>query len=98
MDADLVLIFAFVIVITSVVGVVINGIVKKVLDYKREKRGLGEGSSAGPQVREIADRTDLIEDRLRVLERIATDKGQLLSDEIEALRKETSALTQKEDS
>lgn len=96
MDADLVLIFAFIIVITSLVGVVINGIVKKVLDYKREQRGFGDGKSVDRQVTEIADRTDLIEDRLRVLERIATDKGQLLSDEIEALRRDVPALEHKE--
>lgn len=33
------------------------------------------------------------EDRLRVLERLATDRGTLLSDEIEALRAETPALS-----
>ncbi|MEL7188758.1 MAG: hypothetical protein AAGK17_04325 [Pseudomonadota bacterium] len=99
MDGGLVLIFAFVIVITSVAGLIINGVVQKVLDYKRDKQGIPRHGSPIKQINsELADRTDLIEDRLRVLERLATDKGQLLSDEIEALRKETPALTQKEPS
>jgi hypothetical protein len=42
-------------------------------------------------VREIAERQQLIEDRLRVLERIVTDRGSLLADEIEALRRELPA-------
>ncbi len=33
----------------------------------------------------------MIEDRLRVLERIATDRGSLLADEIEALRRDLPA-------
>jgi hypothetical protein len=32
------------------------------------------------------DRTDLLEDRVRVLERIATDRGQDIAHQIEALR------------
>jgi len=34
----------------------------------------------------------MIENRLRVLERIATDRGSVLADEIEALRRDLPAL------
>ncbi len=92
MDADLVLIFAFVLLLTTVIGLTVNGIVSKVLDYKRDKAGIPrEGSPAKQTDSAINDRTDVIEDRLAVLERLATDRGQLLSDEIDALRE--NALT-----
>ena len=89
MDEELVLIFGFIIVVTTILGITVNGIVAKVLDYKRSQAGIaatGERPVNVPQ--ELNDRTEMIEDRLHVLERIATDRGQLLSDEIEALRKE----------
>ena len=35
MDPDLLLIFSFIIVITAVIGMSVNGIVQKSLDYKR---------------------------------------------------------------
>ncbi|MEM7780988.1 MAG: hypothetical protein AAF697_11420 [Pseudomonadota bacterium] len=90
---EIAIIMISVIVILIVLGVSINGIVSKVYAHQRwEKEGtLGKAKSSGA-VSELADRTDLIEDRLRVLERLATDRGILLSDEIEALR-ETPALT-----
>ena len=42
--------------------------------------------SAGRKGSIDGERVGMIEDRLAVLERIATDRGQLLSDEIDALR------------
>jgi len=87
MDPDFLLIIIMIITTTAIAFAGINGIVAKVLDYKREKQQMLTGGGAKSQ--EIADRTDLIEDRLRVLERLATDKGALLSDEIEALRDES---------
>nr|WP_298929559.1 hypothetical protein [uncultured Erythrobacter sp.] len=84
---DLAIIFSGIIVGLIVIGVSINGIVGKVLDYKRSQNGNAPATLAATgQVSEIADRTDMIEDRVRVLERLATDRGQLLSDEIDALR------------
>jgi hypothetical protein len=82
---DLVVIFMSLIAMTLIIGVSVNGIVEKVM---REKRLRHEAMNApgGKEVRELAERTDHIEDRLRVLERIATDKGSLLAEEIEALR------------
>ncbi|MEO0690496.1 MAG: hypothetical protein AAFY51_09390 [Pseudomonadota bacterium] len=95
MDPDLLLIFCFIIVVTAVIGVSVNGIVKKALDYKRSVNAptLPQG---GAKVAEIEERTQAIEDRLRVLERIATDpearRGAELAQEIEQLR-----IKQKED-
>ncbi len=87
MDEDLVLIFAFIIIITTIVGIAVNGVVQKMLDYKRENRSLEAGGAADKaQIGQVNERTAMIEDRLAVLERIATDRGQLLSDEIEQLR------------
>lgn len=89
----LLIIFPSVIVMLIVIGVAINGIVGKVLAHRRWQE---EQSRGGPQkaaeVSQLSERTDLIEDRLRVLERLATDRGTLLSDEIEALR-ETPAIS-----
>ncbi|MEO1048262.1 MAG: hypothetical protein AAFW59_08025 [Pseudomonadota bacterium] len=95
MDPDLLLIFCFIIVVTAVIGVSVNGIVKKALDYKRSVNApaLPEKNA---KVAEIEERTQAIEDRLRVLERIATDpearRGAELAQEIEQLR-----IEQKED-
>lgn len=85
MENELTVIFIGAILILSVLGLSINGIVKKVLDLKREQNSSHNKQDAG-QVSAIAERTQMIEDRVRVLERIATDRGQLLSDEIDALR------------
>ena len=96
LDMDLVLIFTFVVVITSVVGVAINGIITKVYAHQRwekEQQRLGSQSSAHHS--NLADRTDMIEDRLKVLERLATDRGTLLSDEIEALRDDRAKAEQR---
>ncbi|QFT78573.1 hypothetical protein [Erythrobacter sp. THAF29] len=81
---ELQLIFTFVTVALVIVGIAINGIVSKVLDYKKSQDHHKHGVNA--PVGDLAERTEIIEDRLRVLERLATDRGQLLSDEIEALR------------
>ncbi|MEM6474940.1 MAG: hypothetical protein AAF687_02105 [Pseudomonadota bacterium] len=98
MDSDLILIFGFILSALVVIGVSVNGIVSKATKYYLTKEERRTGSSAAPaEARELEERTDLIEDRLRVLERIATDRGQLLSDEIDALRSDTRALEQSEE-
>ena len=74
-----------------IIGMTLNSIVDKVMQGRR----LRHEARAEPQsqdVRAIVERQQMIEDRLRVLERIATDRGTLLADEIEALRRETPAL------
>ncbi|MFU7528399.1 hypothetical protein [Qipengyuania sp. ASV99] len=93
MDIDLLMIVVMIITITGIIGGSVNAIVQKVLDYKRSTAGIAHSSDpashAGlPHTNLIADRTDMIEDRLRVLERLATDRGAMLADEIEALRTE----------
>lgn len=90
MDSDLLIIFGFILLITIISGLVANGIVSQILAYKRDKEGIQKGASRNAALSsEIAERTAMIEDRLSVLERIATDRGALLADEIEALRIET---------
>lgn len=88
MDPDLLLIFSFIIVITAILGLSINGIVKKSLDYKRSINAAKSPESRA-QLTDMVERTQMIEDRLAVLERIATDpearRGALLAEEIEAL-------------
>lgn len=95
MDPDFLLVVIMIITITGISFIGINAIVAKVLDYKREQRANLPGGS--PRSGEIADRTDLIEDRLRVLERLATDRGALLADEIEALRDERATRTKEQE-
>ncbi len=90
---ELVITAIAIIAIVLIVGMSLNGIIDKVLQSKRLRDGAqAKADPQGHDLRAIADRTQMIEDRLRVLERIATDRGSLLADEIEALRSETFAL------
>lgn len=89
---EMVVIAMTILAIVLIAGMSINGIVDKVMEGKR-LRYLAKESEDGHEVREIAERQQMIEDRLRVLERIATDRGSLLADEIEALRSDTLAIT-----
>ena len=95
MDMDLLLIMTMIVLVTGISFIGINGIVAKVLDYKREQRAHLAGAS--PRSGEIIDRTEMVEDRLRVLERLATDRGALLADEIEALRDDRAARTKEQE-
>ncbi|MCZ8368871.1 MAG: hypothetical protein O9293_02700 [Porphyrobacter sp.] len=83
--AEMVIISMTIIAVVLIAGLSLNGIVEKVMHAKRV-RYEAKPASNGPEVHQIAERQQMIEDRLRVLERIATDRGNLLSDEIEALR------------
>lgn len=91
---ELAIIFSGVIVSLIVIGAAVNGIVSKVLDYKRSLRAEQPGANTA-RTEELLSRTDLIEDRVRVLERIATDNAPDLATQIEQLR-DTPALTQVE--
>lgn len=82
---EMVIIAMTIVAVVLIAGISLNGIVDKVISTKRQ-RIEARGLPPGPEVREIAERQQMIEDRLRVLERIATDRGSLLADEIEALR------------
>ncbi|MFN4021139.1 MAG: hypothetical protein ACK4IC_11555 [Erythrobacter sp.] len=81
-----------IIAIALIAGVTLNAIVEKVMQGRRLRHDVIP--AAKPQALEIhqlAERQQMIEDRLRVLERIATDRGSLLADEIEALRRDLPA-------
>ncbi|MBA4009354.1 MAG: hypothetical protein C0510_13400 [Erythrobacter sp.] len=93
---EMVVIAMTIVAIVLIAGMSINGIVDKVMEGRRLRYLAKEGED-GQAVREIAERQQMIEDRLRVLERIATDRGSLLSDEIEALRSDTLAITKVKD-
>jgi hypothetical protein len=81
-----------IIAIVLIAGISLNGIVEKVMSTKRQRyEARPFAAPQGQDIRLIAERQQLIEDRLRVLERIATDRGNLLADEIEALRHEIPA-------
>ena len=93
---EMVVIAMAIVAIVLIAGVSINGIVDKVMQAKRQRLEM-EAGKPGLELREIAERQQMFEDRLRVLERIATDRGSLLADQIEALRSETLAITKVKD-
>lgn len=97
MDSDLLIIFPAVIMMFAIIGLSINGIISKATAYYLEKDARARGSDASSSnSRQIAERTEMIEERLAVLERLATDRSTLLSDEIEALRLDIGTRRQKE--
>lgn len=97
---ELAIIFSFVLVISILSFVFASSIHKRQLAYKERKEALKrELSSADPNG--TNERIKHLEDRVRVLERLATDRGATLADEIEALRDERAdsgiPLTQQRD-
>jgi len=82
---ELVVIFTGLVLMVLIAGVSINGVVDKVMREKRLRHEAGKAPASG-ELREIAERTQMIEDRLRVLERIATDPSADISRQIENLR------------
>jgi len=97
MDSDLLIIFPSVLMILAIIGLTVNGIISKSTAYYLEKDARARGSDASnSNSRQLAERTEIIEERLAVLERLATDRGTLLSDEIEALRLDVSARRENE--
>jgi len=93
---EMVIISMTIVAVVLIAGISLNGIVDKVMSTKRQR--METGSLPPPsEVREIAERQQMIEDRLRVLERIATDRGNLLANEIEALRSDSLAITKVKD-
>lgn len=80
-----------IIAIVLIAGVTLNGLADKLIQGLRLRHEAKAGL-AGHAAREVAERQAAIEERLRVLERIATDRGNLLADEIEALRRDVPAI------
>lgn len=85
MDDNLILIFSFVLIITMISLAFGSSMHKRQLAYKERKEAI-ERERADRLPGATNDSIAQLEDRVRVLERIATDRGQLLSEEIEALR------------
>lgn len=81
MDGDLLLIFGFILAIVTIVAVGVNRIVARNLDHK-ERMALrrSDASQSGD------DKYRKLEERVRVLERIATDGNHALASQIEQLR------------
>ena len=89
MDADFFVAAGMIIAIVAIAGKTITSVTQKVIDYKREKHLRIAGPGHVDAVQETT-RAKQIEDRLAVLERLATDpearRGAELADEIEQLR------------
>ena len=60
-------------------------LISRILRYREKKMEL-EAQIAAAQAAATNPRPDLLEQRVRVLERIVTDKGMNVADEIERLR------------
>lgn len=89
---EMVIISMTIVAIVLIAGMTVNGIADKVMQGKRLRHeAKAQSQPQAPEIREIAERQQMIEDRLRVLERIVTDRGNLLADEIEALRRDLPA-------
>lgn len=56
------------------------------LDALAEKLGLNDGGYSKKKLKPYLDRIDQLEERIKVLERIATDKKHSLADEIASLK------------
>ncbi len=72
---------------------IIGGVFVKPWFAYRERRMELEASMVAEKAAQYAAQTERLEQRVRVLERIATDRGADLSDEIERLR-DTPAIEQ----
>ncbi len=62
-----------------------QGIIRRLIDH-REKRMELEARMTAEKAAQYAAQTERLEQRVRVLERIVTDKGIDIADEIEKLR------------
>ncbi|WAT18985.1 hypothetical protein OZN62_05300 [Aurantiacibacter sp. MUD11] len=90
MDPDLTLIFAFILTLLMIILPFAYLINKKVAEHEERKLELKARieEAKAAQLRDNRQVDDLLEDRVRVLERIATDRSPALAAEIEDLRKE----------
>ena len=80
-----VLIFFFIVVGIPVIVGVLGDIYKRQLKFKERQLEL-LGNQTAEKAAQYAAHTERLEQRMRVLERIVTDKGLTVSDEIERLR------------
>jgi hypothetical protein len=82
-----VLFFFMIVVGIPVIGGIGAGMFKQWLNHK-EKMTTALNAQTAEKAAQYAAHTERLEQRVRVLERIVTDKGLALSDEIERLRDE----------
>ncbi|ABC62763.1 hypothetical protein [Erythrobacter litoralis] len=82
MDSDLILIFGFILTVVVIITLGINGIIAQQM---RQKRWLEEHREK-KRTRVSDEAYKALEDRIRVLERIATEKDDPLAMQIEQLR------------
>ncbi|WP_408609194.1 hypothetical protein [Allopontixanthobacter confluentis] len=90
MDPNLLLIFSFILVVIMVSFGLGGAIHKRDLAFKQRKLEL-EAARAGADSPASAKKIEQLEQRVRVLERLATDRGQDLALQIESLRGPASA-------
>lgn len=69
------------------VTILVGTIFKRIMSYKEQQLALTADKTA-EKAAQYAAQVEKLEARMRVLERIATDKGAQLADEIEDLRDE----------
>lgn len=98
MDGDM-KVFVLLIVGISTLGWIINNWIRARHGYpledewggKTEPNGGGDSQRLQAENRELHQKLDAMQDRMIVLEKIVTDKGYSLAEEIEALRDTPSA-------
>ncbi len=86
--------FVIAIVAISTVGWLVNTSIRAKYGYpledefggKTQPKDTGENKRLKAENRELNDKLDAMQDRMIVLEKIVTDRGYSLADEIEALR------------
>ena len=91
--------FVIAIVALSMVGWIVNNWIRAQHGYpledewggKTERGDSAETKALKAENRELHDKLDTMQDRMIVLEKIVTDRGYSLRDEIEALRDKPSA-------
>ena len=81
------LVFFMIVVGIPVIGGIFADIHKRRLRFKERELEL-LGNQTAERAAQYAAQTERLEQRVRVLERIVTDKGIAVSDEIERLRSE----------
>lgn len=86
---ELVIIFSFVLLVSFIALAFGSSMHKRQLAYKERQEAL-EREHRNVDPSGSNERIKHLEDRVRVLERLATDRGATLADEIEALRGERS--------
>jgi hypothetical protein len=81
------ILLAFIIVGIPVILIFGQGLIRRLIDH-REKRMEIEARMTAEKAAQYAAQTERLEQRVRVLERIVTDRGIDVADEIERLRDE----------